>query len=395
MGGEAPLARPTAPPLASPPFRLPPLPPVESPDLTSPAQARVLLVDDDRAVRETTNDLLTILGFDVVAAVNGEDAIQQLGRHAFDIIVTDIVMPKKDGYALLAAVRSHRATRGIPIIMLSAKADKPDIRKGIAEGADDYLTKPFDSTELVATIKAQIEKRATRERDAENLRASVAQLLPPELRRPLSEGLLGFADILADMASGERGISDADIQRACGRIGQSGQPINRLVERVSLWAELCRPAAQILSGGAASPARGWVEAAISSCREAATERGRTGDLRIDLEPAAIAIPTPLLLELFSILAECGLAFSPAGTAISLHGATAGDHYRLTLSPLGQAGLAVSGIETDPTGQPGIGLGLAVAHRLGKIFGQPPELVQRDTAPTLSLLLKLAPDNAPA
>jgi CheY-like chemotaxis protein len=287
---------------------------VESPDPASPAPARVLLVDDDRAVRETTTDLLMILGFDVVAAVNGEDAIQQLGRHAFDIIVTDIVMPKKDGYALLAAVRSNRATRGIPIVMLSAKADKPDIRKGITEGADDYLTKPFDSTELVATIKAQIKKRATREQDAENLRVSIAQLLPPELRPPLSESLVGFVDILADMASGEKSISDADIQRACERIGQSGQPFHRLVERVSFWAELCRPAEQILSGNAASPARGWVETATSTCREAATGRDRAHDLRIDLEPAAIAIPTPLLLELFSILAECGLEFSPATRA---------------------------------------------------------------------------------
>lgn len=359
---------------------------MESPDPASPAPARVLLVDDDRAVRETTTDLLMILGFDVVAAVNGEDAIQQLGRHAFDIIVTDIVMPKKDGYALLAAVRSNRATRGIPIIMLSAKADKPDIRKGITEGADDYLTKPFDSTELVATIKAQIKKRATREQDAENLRVSIAQLLPPELRPPLSEGLVGFVDILVDMANGEKSISDADIQRACERIGQSGQPFHRLVERVSFWAELCRPAEQILSGNAASPARGWVETATSTCREAATGRGRADDLRIDLEPAAIAIPTPLLLELFSILAECGLEFSPAGTSISLHGATAGDHYRLTLSPFGQA---------NPSGHPSIGLGLALAHRLGKVFGQSPALVQGDAAPGLSFLLKLAADNAPA
>lgn len=140
---------------------------MESPALPVPAPARVLLVDDDRAVRETTADLLVILGFDVVPAVNGEDALQQLGQHAVDIIVTDIVMPKKDGYALLEAVRAQPATRSIPILMLSAKADKPDIRKGITDGADDYLTKPFDSTELIDAINRLLKRRPARHESTE------------------------------------------------------------------------------------------------------------------------------------------------------------------------------------------------------------------------------------
>lgn len=373
---------------------------MESPDLPAPAHARILLVDDDRAVRETTTDLLMILGFDVVAAINGEDAIQQLSHHTFDLIVTDIVMPKKDGYALLEAVRSNRATRGIPVIMLSAKADKPDIRKGITEGADDYLTKPFDSTELIDAIKAQLKKRAAREQDAEDLRMSLAKILPHELRTPLT-GILGFTEILAEMAGPGKTISNADIQRACERILQSGQHLNRLVERVTLWAELRAQPEKVRMSGSAAPAFNWIDAATLTCQMAAAERGRTRDMQVELEPAVIALPTSMAIELLGLLAEYGVELSRTGTTVCVRGAIEGTHYRLTLSHQGSTGLAPSGGDAQAVGPSdrgltapqSLGLGLAIIHQLAEVFGQPPEVARDGDTHTLSLLLKLATDSA--
>lgn len=367
---------------------------------SSAPTSRVLLVDDDRAVRETTADLLTILGFDVTTAVNGEDAIAQLQRHAFDIIVTDIVMPKKDGYGLLEAVRANRSTRGIPVIMLSAKADKPDIRKGINEGADDYLTKPFDSSELVAAIKAQLKKRAARDQDAEELRMSIAKIIPHELRTPLT-GILGFTEILAEMASDGRAVSNADITRACERIMQSGQHLNRLVERVTMWAELRTRPEQAKAAGHTSPAFAWVDAATISCQMAAAERARTRDLQLDLEPAVIAVPDPMLIELLSILAECGVELSGSGTPIVLRGRIEDGNYRVTLTHEGPAGLDQGGLDVNAldrldlraAGNQSLGLGLAIAYRLAEVFGTPPELSTVDRSHTLSLTLRLATDRA--
>ncbi|KAF0532045.1 protein-histidine kinase [Gigaspora margarita] len=117
---------------------------------------QVLLVEDNNDMRDYLADLLK--EFDVYHACNGQDAIRvlkQLNRLP-DLILSDIMMPNMNGYELLDVLRSNAKTRLIPVILLSAKADEDSKIEGLNKGADDYLTKPFSSRELITRIRVNI-----------------------------------------------------------------------------------------------------------------------------------------------------------------------------------------------------------------------------------------------
>ena len=112
---------------------------------------RVLLVDDDARILNFLRSKLKASGYEVLAASNGLEAIEQVQAREPDLMVLDLVMPKMDGLETLKALRSFSS---IPVIVLSAKDSDTDKIKGLSIGADDYLSKPFNPDELVARIEA-------------------------------------------------------------------------------------------------------------------------------------------------------------------------------------------------------------------------------------------------
>jgi DNA-binding response OmpR family regulator/two-component sensor histidine kinase len=118
----------------------------------------VLVVEDNRDVREYIRDALTE-HYHVEEAVNGEQGLRKAEKCIPDLIVSDIMMPKMDGYEMTRKIRQDEKTSHIPIILLTAKSDKDSKLEGLGLGADDYLVKPFDTDELLARIKNLIETR--------------------------------------------------------------------------------------------------------------------------------------------------------------------------------------------------------------------------------------------
>ncbi|MCX6456600.1 MAG: response regulator transcription factor [Actinobacteria bacterium] len=112
----------------------------------------VLVIDDEPGVRDLISEALSLSGITAVSAADGLEALSFLRRERFDLLILDINMPKLDGLALLEKLRSEGAS--VPVLMLSARADKTDINQGLRIGADDYLTKPFSIEELVLRVKA-------------------------------------------------------------------------------------------------------------------------------------------------------------------------------------------------------------------------------------------------
>ena len=113
---------------------------------------KVLVIDDEPGVRELISEALSISEITAVQAADGLEALSFLRRERFDLLILDINMPKLDGLALLEKLRTEGMS--VPVLMLSARADKADINQGLRIGADDYLTKPFSIEELVLRVKA-------------------------------------------------------------------------------------------------------------------------------------------------------------------------------------------------------------------------------------------------
>lgn len=121
---------------------------------------KILLIEDDKSVRENTAELLELANYKVVTANNGKSGLVEAKKHLPDIIICDIMMPELNGYGVLQILSKDALTKHIPFIFLSAKSEHKDIRKGMNLGADDYITKPFDESELFSAIESRLAKVA-------------------------------------------------------------------------------------------------------------------------------------------------------------------------------------------------------------------------------------------
>lgn len=116
----------------------------------------ILVIDDETAVLEMIVDALTIAGFQVNSATDGLEALQLIRKQDFDLVVTDVNMPKLDGYQLVEKLRERDTET--PVIFLTARNEKVDITRGLKLGADDYITKPFGLEELTLRIRAILKR---------------------------------------------------------------------------------------------------------------------------------------------------------------------------------------------------------------------------------------------
>jgi DNA-binding response OmpR family regulator len=205
---------------------------------------RVLLVEDDDVIREATQLALERNGFTVDVAGDGLTGLDTFRERQPDVALLDIMLPGMNGVSLCRQIREESQT---PVIMMSARADPVDVVLGLEAGADDYVTKPFDSTVLVARIRAVVRRmgRAAAppegsgnvfgdlevDRDAleVRLKGRPVELTPTELRLLLcfvdSPGTVLTRDVLLEQVwdyqwGGDSRVVDVHVQRLRAKIGQ-------------------------------------------------------------------------------------------------------------------------------------------------------------------------------
>lgn len=122
--------------------------------------AKILLIEDDLDVRENVAEILELSDYEVYTAINGVEGVKMANEVNPDLIICDVMMPEMDGYSVLYTLAKNPDFVHVPFIFLTAKVEKEDQRKGMRLGADDYLTKPFDSTELLFTVETRLKKHA-------------------------------------------------------------------------------------------------------------------------------------------------------------------------------------------------------------------------------------------
>ena len=114
---------------------------------------RILIVEDDLAIAEIERDFLEIEGYEITIATDGLEGYKKAKEEKFDLILLDLMLPNMNGYEIC---RNIRGEIDVPIIMVTAKGEETDKVRGLGLGADDYISKPFSPTELVARVKANL-----------------------------------------------------------------------------------------------------------------------------------------------------------------------------------------------------------------------------------------------
>src|ERR1700692_4829536 len=120
--------------------------------------ANILVVEDERLIAKLLKETLQIEGYQVVTVLNGEDAVQYALRETPHVIVLDLMLPGIDGYEVSRCLRSHPKTMHIPIIALSVFGVLADEGRAFETGVDDYITKPFQTDDLLVRIRTQIRR---------------------------------------------------------------------------------------------------------------------------------------------------------------------------------------------------------------------------------------------
>jgi len=120
---------------------------------------RILVVEDHPLIAELVETRLRIEGMSPMTCPNGVEALEVLGREPLDAVILDVMMPQVDGFEVLRCIRSNPATAALPVIMLTAKSTPADIEKGLALGANYYITKPFSGLDLVRKLRSCLEGR--------------------------------------------------------------------------------------------------------------------------------------------------------------------------------------------------------------------------------------------
>lgn len=117
--------------------------------------SKILIIEDEEAIAELEKDYLELSGFEVIISNKGDLGLEKALNENFDLIILDLMLPEVDGFEICRQVRDAKNT---PIIMVSAKKDDIDKIRGLGLGADDYMTKPFSPSELVARVKAHMDR---------------------------------------------------------------------------------------------------------------------------------------------------------------------------------------------------------------------------------------------
>jgi two-component system, sensor histidine kinase and response regulator len=337
---------------------------------------QILVIEDEGHIRDNIAEILEYERYEVLKAAHGVLGIQLAQDHLPDLIMCDIMMPGLSGIEVLQELQIEPATASIPFIFLTAKSDRESVRIGMDSGADDYLTKPCTSEEIIAAVNARLAKRETigheYEQHFDALRGNLITVLPHELRTPLT-GIMGYAELL--QMSYET-LDKAELGKMVDEIALSGQRLHHVIENYLLYAQTeifrhdTKTLAIIHKQQTDFPGTLIREVAMGKAKEA----GRTNDLSVYAEDVPVRMSTKSLKKLVEELVDNALKFSAVGTMIDIVAEIRDGLYKLRISDQGR-GMTIEQVsrvgaymqfERKLYEQQGMGLGLILAKSLTEL-----------------------------
>ena len=341
--------------------------------------AKILVIEDQDSIRTNLLELLDAQFYSVMGAENGRIGVQLAREFLPDVIICDIVMPELDGYGVLNELRQDPTTEAIPLIFLTARADRADLRQGMDLGADDYVVKPFTHAEILGAVSTRLARhhQVTEQLEVklEELRSNIAASLPHEFLTPLTV-ITAAAEILVHHSET---LEPGDVPELGERIRSSAERLHRLFKNFLLYTRLemadTNPAqAAALRGYAASDTRAVIEPVAL---HAANHAGRAADLHLGLCDATVRIEPAYLSKTVEELVGNAFRYSVPGTPVHVTSRVDGAHV-FTLSIVDQGrGMTPEQIarigaymqfDREEYEQQGQGLGLTIAKRLAKLYG---------------------------
>ncbi|MGC8865634.1 MAG: hybrid sensor histidine kinase/response regulator [Bacteroidales bacterium] len=339
---------------------------------------KILVIEDTAEVRENIAEILESEGFEVFKAENGDIGINMAERIQPDLILCDIMMPGKDGYEVLEELRKKVLTSTTPFIFLTAKNTREDLRRGMALGADDYISKPFTIDELITSVNTRLKKaeefRKRSEAKLEELTRNLGMPVASVIHEPL-RAIIGFSQmVMTEYPNMEK----PEIAELMSLVYKAGMKLNKIVRKTMLFYELealaykNKEVEDLKKNGCENPS----EIIRRSAQQMALNMNRSEDLFMVTDFNAKArISCEHLKTIVDELVENALLYSPRRSHVKL--VAGADHHRLQIS-VNDEGIGMTDKQIASIGaftqfnkefnqQEGLGLGLTLVKNILSVF----------------------------
>ena len=332
----------------------------------------ILVIEDEREVRLSIIELLENAGYKIISAEDGQQAIQLLESGIPDLVISDIMMPKINGYQVLEHFQKVAATAKIPFIFLSAKADHSDIRFGMNGGADDYMTKPFRAKELLRAVEARLKKAEKVEKTIEEICMNISTYVPHELKTPLVS-MMGYTELLKDDLAD---MQNPEINEMLDNIKTSNKRLNTTLDKFVKYTEIQTRFSSKLKKEEQIPSTiSLVKITESYCADLICEAKRENDLMLELVDAEINISEDDYKFMVREIIENALKFSNPGSKILVRSCIQNNKYYLEITDYGKGMTADQISNINPfiqhdrkiDQQRGNGLGLVSVKKLMEFY----------------------------
>jgi CheY-like chemotaxis protein len=336
---------------------------------------RILIIEDESAIRKQLAQILRFEGFEPLEAANGKLGVAAALHSVPDLIVCDIMMPELDGFGVLLALRENPQTALTPFIFVTAKVAVHDRRHGMEEGADDYITKPYDPDALVGSIRRRLEKRARQieegHRQAEEVSLAVASSVPQVFWEALDR-----ITTVTNLVARKYGEDDPQVSAMHEVVAQEAVRLRRMMRRLNLYAQLPQLYAhrfELEKSGAFAKQDAVLEP-VARC--VCQGWHRTADLVIESEQGQLPIREEHLVLLVEELIDNACKFSAPGTPIEIAGHSQAEFWSVKVINRG-VGMSADQIAQigafkqfwNGSKKPhGLGLGLALTQGIARLHG---------------------------
>jgi two-component system, sensor histidine kinase and response regulator len=326
----------------------------------------ILLVDDDQQVRTMFGVALRRNGYHVIEADSGTAGLALARQHLPDVILSDINMPGGDGSTLLRDIRRDPELRSKQVVLMTGRPDLVTPRKGMEEGADDFLVKPVNLQALLSCVAARFSRASiswrVEDQKLAQLRSSVPSQLPHEFFTPLA-GIIGLMEILRSDSSA---LAPEEVQDIHNDIYQSALRLHHTLRNYLLILDLQSPSSE--PAPPPLPPRQVEESIQAGVNEALRLNQRREDVTVRVKPCSISVKPEDLNRMTEELVDNACKFSRQETPVEVELSADGqltitDQGRgLTAEEIGQIG-AFHQFDRKKHEQQGLGLGLVLVQKL--------------------------------
>jgi len=361
---------------------------------------RILIVEDDPATVELMEAQLHGEGYSVDSVRDGEEALQRVSQARPDLVLLDIMLPKKSGFEVCKEIKSREEARAIPVIMVTALTDMESRVKGIAAGADDFLSRPVDKSELLARVKSILrisrlhdelarESRTARESteklemqqrvlksmstqlmQASHLKYEFIVNMSHALRTPLNV-IIGFSEMLQDELVGK--LNDKQ-SKYVTNVRESGRELQQLIANVVDVFKI--DTGKVPLETTEFPLKDTIDLALETYADIAQDKGLEVSVEVAPEVSRICADPQKLSTILDNLLSNALKFTPDGGRVIITADLLEDRVRVCIADSG-IGLSPKDCERvfsefykapNVAGGTGSGLGLAISKKLVLMHG---------------------------